>query len=740
MQGEFPRLPPVDIFLEETQRRALNLDEDANTAAERLLFYRAVCAPRRGLGLFHPEQSGSETLAPSPFVDELDALLAAQPETDESNGTAGTLAELHRALGQGLCATRATPTQRATLLHSTAELHSSTATPPHCATSCAAYTSPSCAQSPRGSAVAKGYSTRNRYSTRCAPASVASHSFSATQLELYGRCPFRFFAQELLNLQPLHDPEEDDSALKRGNFIHRILYHFYAAHGEAAERAENLATNIAELRHQGREIAEEMGLVGFFWDRELERLLGSDDTGEREGVLPRFLRLQAAAANPAMPTHFELSFGSYPGMGERDQQSTTTHYAISDSESGDEVRISGKIDRIDRTADGRFIVFDYKTGRTPSVADIDIGLNLQLPLYLLATESLFEEIGLREGAGAAYLMLRDLEDCGRSGLFADATHRNTAYVASGRYGIYDHEAYRQRLDAVRGFVPFLRAGHAPWGIPRHHSRPSQNLPALPLSTKLPPRSPTHEGFVVKRAVPLTPVQRMALDSQRNIAVTASAGAGKTATLVERYIELLRQHPEIGVRQVLAITFTQKAAAEMRERIARRLTDALDEELPGPERQRLRQIREDLPAARISTIHAFCAALLREYPIEADVDPAFAVLEGMDAAQLRHQAVRQTLESLARARDSDPDKEALRRTLAEWPRRYLEQVLEYLLEKKHLARMWCRRYAEQSPDQILSNWREMQQTASAPACRALLDDTQFTDMLAELAALKTPNRR
>ena len=239
---------------------------------------------------------------------------------------------------------------------------------------------------------------------------------------------------------------------------------------------------------------------------------------------------------------------------------------------------------------------------------------------------------------------------------------------------------------------------------------------------------------MKRAVPLTPVQRMALDNQRNIAVTASAGAGKTATLVERYIELLRQHPEIGVRQVLAITFTQKAAAEMRERIARRLTEALDQELLEPERQRLRQIRADLPAARISTIHAFCAALLREYPIEADVDPAFAVLEGVDAAQLRQQAVRQTLASLARALDPDPDKEALRRTLAEWPRRYLEQVLEHLLEKKHHARTWCRHYAEQSPDQVLSDWREMQQAASAPACRALLDDTQFTDMLAELALL------
>ena len=450
VQGEFPRLPPADIFLEETQRRALNLDEDATTAAERLLFYRAICAPRRGLSVFYPEQSGSEMLAPSPFVDELDGLLAPQPETDESSGTPGTLAELHRALGRGLCTAHDSD-----LAHDALALYS---------------------QATRldGHATALRHLVRGLHlaELRTIPESLgnhegvldeeplidklrtrlgASHSFSATQLELYGRCPFRFFAQELLNLQPLRDPEDDNSARKRGNLVHRTLYRFYTAHGEAAERTENLAENIAELRRQGRQVAEEMRLTGFFWERELERLLGSDD-GEREGILPRFLRLQAASTNPAVPTHFELSFGSYSGMGEGDPQSTTTLYAIKDSETGNEVRIAGKIDRIDRTADGSFVVFDYKTGRMPSVADIDTGLNLQLPLYLLAAESLFGELGLRKGAGAAYLMLRDLEDCGRSGLFADATHRNTAYVASGRYGIYDHEAYRQRLDVVRGFV------------------------------------------------------------------------------------------------------------------------------------------------------------------------------------------------------------------------------------------------------------------------------------------------
>ncbi len=228
---------------------------------------------------------------------------------------------------------------------------------------------------------------------------------------------------------------------------------------------------------------------------------------------------------------------------------------------------------------------------------------------------------------------------------------------------------------------------------------------------------------------------MALDSQRNIAVTASAGSGKTATLVERYIELLRLHPEIGVRQVLAITFTQKAAAEMRERLGRRLAEALDQGLPQEERLRLRQVYEDLPAARISTIHAFCTSVLREYPIEADVDPAFAVLDEVDAAQLRRQALRQTLDELAQTDDGDPDKEALRRTLGEWPRRYLDGVLDNLLRKKRLARHWCHRYAEQNPQQILADWQLAQRQACEPACRALLDDPNFTAMLVELSELE-----
>ena len=236
-----------------------------------------------------------------------------------------------------------------------------------------------------------------------------------------------------------------------------------------------------------------------------------------------------------------------------------------------------------------------------------------------------------------------------------------------------------------------------------------------------------------RDFPLTPAQRKALDSQRNIAVTASAGSGKTATLVERYIELLLAHPDVGVRHVLAITFTQKAAAEMRDRVAARLRKALVREPDADQRQRLAAVYEDLPGARISTIHAFCAGLLREYPLEARVDPGFSVLEEVEAHTLRRETARQTLADLAVRPDGDADKEALRRLLQEWDHSYLRNVLLGLLFKKRLVRQWSRHYLDRTPEQLLAGWQATYQEALTPVCRPLLAP-EFLDRLRALASL------
>jgi ATP-dependent helicase/nuclease subunit A len=240
---------------------------------------------------------------------------------------------------------------------------------------------------------------------------------------------------------------------------------------------------------------------------------------------------------------------------------------------------------------------------------------------------------------------------------------------------------------------------------------------------------------VKRRFPLTAAQLKALDAQRNIAVMASAGSGKTATLVERYIDLMHRHPSIGVRNILAITFTQKAAAEMRERVGERLREAIEGMETATERERMLKLLDELPASRISTIHAFCAALLREFPFEAGVEPTFAVIEEVDAEALRLQTLKQTLERLARRPDDDRDKQALHRLLGEWDRRYLDSVLVSLLLKRRLALQWSHYYSQQTPEQIYATWEHRAAQAQKPACTALVADSTFMRDLAELCALK-----
>lgn len=143
---------------------------------------------------------------------------------------------------------------------------------------------------------------------------------------------------------------------------------------------------------------------------------------------------------------------------------------------------------------------------------------------------------------------------------------------------------------------------------------------------------------------LTPSQLRALDTSSHRSVTANAGSGKTLVLVERCIDILVSG-KAGVKEVVAITFTDKAASELKrkvsEGIARRLAEASDPALRG----KLEDIREQLSAAVVDTIHSFCSRILREYPVEAGVDAAFTVLEPVDQQMMLEAAIRSTFESI-----------------------------------------------------------------------------------------------
>ncbi|RME38641.1 MAG: hypothetical protein D6788_07040, partial [Planctomycetota bacterium] len=140
----------------------------------------------------------------------------------------------------------------------------------------------------------------------------------------------------------------------------------------------------------------------------------------------------------------------------------------------------------------------------------------------------------------------------------------------------------------------------------------------------------------------TPEQERAIRSaDRSLIVSAAAGSGKTTVIAQRCAYLVCDAPE-GVRcdadRLLVLTFTEAAAAEMRERILQAVRDRLDER---PDDERLRRQTVLVEAARISTIHAFCWWLIRRYFNEAGVDPGASVLDEREAALLR----RETLDQL-----------------------------------------------------------------------------------------------
>ena len=116
----------------------------------------------------------------------------------------------------------------------------------------------------------------------------------------------------------------------------------------------------------------------------------------------------------------------------------------------------------------------------------------------------------------------------------------------------------------------------------------------------------------------------------DLCVTAGAGSGKTRVLVERFVRLVMENG-VRVERILAITFTEKAAAEMKERIARSFEEAGREDF-----------RRDVEFAYVSTIDAFCARILRENALEAAVDPRFTVLEEIDAGRLLEEAADEVL--------------------------------------------------------------------------------------------------
>lgn len=165
---------------------------------------------------------------------------------------------------------------------------------------------------------------------------------------------------------------------------------------------------------------------------------------------------------------------------------------------------------------------------------------------------------------------------------------------------------------------------------------------------------------------LTEAQDQAAEpAEQNVLVSAGAGTGKTSVLVERYLRIIVKGLA-APNEILAITFMEKAANEMKKRV-----------VDGLRSLGLDQARREIENAYIGTIHAFCARILREHPLEAGIDPQFRVLKEDEADLLKETVLDQLIEDRFIA---DP---AVRELLGVYGERGIRDGIESVYDKMRM---------------------------------------------------------
>ena len=206
------------------------------------------------------------------------------------------------------------------------------------------------------------------------------------------------------------------------------------------------------------------------------------------------------------------------------------------------------------------------------------------------------------------------------------------------------------------------------------------------------------------------------DLDHHIFLSAGAGAGKTRVLVDRYLNVLRQQ-QAGVDEIVAVTFTEKAANEMKERLRQELS-----RLPSPIPNAPQHLRA-LENAPISTIHSFCARILREHAIAAGIDPQFAVMDEVDATLL----LEETLEDFVRSRLRANDGATMLTLVREWGLDKTTALLHDFVNDCERA-LSCLEVMPSEKEQLLALWREAVEHEQKPALQTLLNDAGWAESL------------
>lgn len=395
LEKSFPRPPREEPFLRDAERRALNqtlkgaLEPRAEFAAddERRLFYTTIAAAVERLYLSYPlsDQAGNESL-PSFYLAEVGKVLegveyirrdyaALAPAPESVFGVDSLKRSVVYALSRENTAGTAVAARAYNRLIETEPLLFATVF--------------------HDSAGRPARLTDRRILNYLGD---AERRLRCTELEVYAACAFRHFCSYTLRLKAVR---EEIDALDSGSLLHDVLYRLFCE--LRAENGEHLALGRLDPNQVG-ERAQRLIEEQFQTEPRLINLPGYRRDlllSDLKTSLAGYIRHEIAQALSGFtPAFFELEFGG-PGISgqARDERSTSEPLRLGKAER--EVKLAGKIDRVDTAAHGALVI-DYKSGQTPNLTRYGEGLSFQPLLYALALKNLF---GLAP-VGAEYRPIR----------------------------------------------------------------------------------------------------------------------------------------------------------------------------------------------------------------------------------------------------------------------------------------------------------------------------------------------
>ncbi|HEY9188950.1 MAG TPA: UvrD-helicase domain-containing protein [Ignavibacteria bacterium] len=215
-------------------------------------------------------------------------------------------------------------------------------------------------------------------------------------------------------------------------------------------------------------------------------------------------------------------------------------------------------------------------------------------------------------------------------------------------------------------------------------------------------------------------QLKTLDLSKNISVEANAGSGKTAVLVERFVKILLQTEVKDLDSVVGITFTEKAANELRSRIFKKIEEKYSKELD----YKLFNILEKISLLKIGTIHSFCSSILREFSVEANIDPNFTILQGIDESLILDEVIDESLKEIISLPDNDALKSNLIELIKIFSLKKVRILLRNFLDKRELLILLNEKIFCRDIEEIYHFW--IKEIASFT--QMIMDQTNLVDFL------------